>query len=569
MKDKKENNLDENYKRYKKFFDLSLDLLCIANVDGYFTLVNPAFSETLGWTVEEMISKPFLDFVHPDDVNSTIKEVEKLKDGIPTTSFINRYRTKSGEYVWMKWVSTPDQRTGELFAVAHNITDFIKNNQQLKQSIEFKDIFLANTSHEIRTPLNAILGFSDLLQKTALNKEQKEYVDTINLASQNLLVVVNDILDFAKIDAGKIELEQQPISIREVLSLVIKLAAPKFKTKHLKFITSIDQDLPKTVIGDAVRLTQILINLLNNAVKFTDKGNVEFKIISEETDENNVLITFSVKDTGIGISKEKLAVIFNRFEQVSGELEKTYGGSGLGLSIVKTLSDIHKAEITIDSELGKGSEFIVKIPYTLTLEKTSDELSLEINENGNNLLRNIKILIGEDNILNQKLVRELLLRHGAIVDLVGSGERCIEALKTKHYDVVLMDLQLPKINGKEATQIIRNELQKNIPIIACTADTTVNEKEKCLEAGMNGYVPKPYSDSMLVSEITRVLNVEQDDSVNDFNSENLSENVSSVSEVPLNKDNEARKLEEERITKEKAAAEAAKKAAAAAAEEEE
>ncbi|SNZ01634.1 GAF domain-containing hybrid sensor histidine kinase/response regulator [Flagellimonas pacifica] len=364
---------------------------------------------------------------------------------------------------------------------------------------QVKDEFLSNMSHEIRTPLNAIIGFNDLLQKTPLNKQQKAFLDTLHISSQNLKVIINDILDFSKLENGKITLEERPISIARLVDHVIKLQTHVAREKGLKLFSNIDYDLPPLVMGDETRLIQIFINLVGNAIKFTDEGFVELKVISQADKDDRVLITFSIKDTGIGIPKEKLQAIFERFSQAENSTTRLYGGTGLGLNIVEMLVTLQNGEISVNSEYGKGSEFVVNIPFVITEDtETRTLIASEYHEPDAELFREARILLVEDNVHNQFLAETYFNRWGGDIEIAANGQKALDLIEKNKYDVILMDLQMPVMNGFDATYQIRKEKGLKIPIIGCSAHSLNSDKEQCLEAGMDDYIAKPYTEEELI-----------------------------------------------------------------------
>ena len=411
---------------YFKLFDLSKDMLCIGGLKGFYKNLNPAFTEILGWTKEELMSKPFLELVHPDDSVATIQEFEKLAQGKVMNGFINRYRTKSGDYKWLSWTCQPSIETKQLFAVAHDVTELKKANEAALKSIRAKDRFLANMSHEIRTPLNAIIGFTDLLEGTNMSDEQSKYVNTIGIASDNLLMLINNVLDISKIESGNLELEKKVLSIKNVMNDVIRLNSQKAKEKGLKLISSVDHEIPDYVLGDSARLMQILLNLMSNAVKFTHEGMIELKAFSEEASAKDVLVTFSIKDTGIGIDQEKIDKMFERFTQAESSTTRKYGGTGLGLSIVKKLVELHGGTVIVNSTVGEGTEFIFSIKYPLTYASVQKEKSNGHEKTGRAALEGIRILLVEDNEHNQILATTYLVKNKAEVDLAENGRIAVE-----------------------------------------------------------------------------------------------------------------------------------------------
>jgi Signal transduction histidine kinase len=381
-----------------------------------------------------------------------------------------------------------------------------KSRQLAEESAQSKSDFIANMSHELRTPLGAILGFTDLLKKTEISPVQKDYIDAISNAGNSLLSIINDILDLSKLDAGKFIIEQVPFSIPELIHSVQVMFSTKAKEKNLKFKATVDTAISYQVLGDPMRLTQILINLIGNAIKFTEQGGVYVSCLEENDQHDQVQIRFTIKDTGIGISKENIATIFERFTQAETHITRKYGGTGLGLAITKQLVTLQGGELTVSSEEGKGSEFSFIIPYTKSNIKPS------VNKNGQKDLvkhlkfRNIKrVLVVEDNLMNQKLTAIILQNNGFDTVIAENGRKAIELLQQQQqqpqqpgFDLVLMDIQMPVMDGYRTTQIIRDELHIATPIIAMTAHALAGEKAKCLQTGMNDYLSKPFSETELL-----------------------------------------------------------------------
>lgn len=502
-------NILEN-KRLERLFTLSLDMIGVAGTDGFFKRINPAFTNTLGWTEQELLSSPFFNFMHKDDVPLTQTEIKKLVEGENTTDFRIRFIKKDGGMIHLSWVASLDPNSGELFVIARDTTDQLKQLNEIKEAkklgekaLLMKDEFLANISHEIRTQLNAIIGFNNLLSETTLNETQKEYVDITSTASQNLIVIINNVLDDSKLDSSKLLLEQKPINIRQIVEKVIKFQTNSANSNGLKLILTIDPQIPDYVIGDETRLVQILINLIDNAIKFTENGKVDLQVLLYATSPGKAEVLFIVKDTGIGIDKKKFDSIFERFAQAERSTTRLYSGTGLGLHIVKMLVELFKGKLDMQSELNKGTEFSFRIPFTIFEEKI--ETTVKTTDKSIYLMNNIKLLLVEDNELNQILASTYLKKYNIQVELVINGKMAVELLKTQQFDIIIMDLQMPVMDGYTSTILIRNELKLNTPIIACSAYSLGGEKEKCLEIGMNDYVAKPFTEKELIGTISKYI----------------------------------------------------------------
>ncbi len=371
-----------------------------------------------------------------------------------------------------------------------------------ESAVKAKQQFLSNMSHEIRTPMNAIIGFTKVLLKTELSVLQKEYLTAIKLSGDSLIVLIDDILDLAKVDAGKMTFEQIPFQLKRSVVAMLHLFETKILEKNLSLVQYYDSRIPTVLVGDPVRLHQIILNLVSNAVKFTSEGKISVmvRLLNEEAEK--VTIEFSITDTGIGITKEKISTIFENFQQATSETSRLYGGTGLGLAIVKQLVEPQGGRISVKSDIGKGSTF----SFILDFKKTENEAEvmaeiLELDEE----IKNIKVLVVEDIALNQLLMKTLLDDFGFERDIVANGKLAIEKLLTESYDVILMDLQMPEMNGFEATIYIRNVMNSTVPIIALTADVTTVDVAKCKAVGMNDYIAKPIDERVLYAKIVGLV----------------------------------------------------------------
>jgi signal transduction histidine kinase/CheY-like chemotaxis protein/HPt (histidine-containing phosphotransfer) domain-containing protein len=380
--------------------------------------------------------------------------------------------------------------------------------KQADDNAMMKEQFMANMSHEIRTPMNAILGFTGLLHKTTLDPVQAEYLAAIKHSSSNLLNIINDILDFSKIEAGMLRIEKIPFSVDETIHTLRIMFEEKAREKRLGFEVMTDSRIPVTVFGDPMRLMQILVNLLNNAVKFTNHGSVKLHVQVEELRETQVKLLFKVKDTGVGIPADKQADVFERFNQGNAETTRKYGGTGLGLSIVKSLVSLQKGTIIFKSKEYAGTEFCVTIDYPVSQEPAKPFEDIRTGQ-VKRFEKPYKVLVAEDNALNQKLTMALLQGFGLESKVVGDGALALEILGKESFDLVLMDIQMPVLDGYHATQRIRQELKLELPVIAMTAHSMEGELQKCMSFGMNDYISKPFKEEELYHIIRKYLGEER------------------------------------------------------------
>lgn len=365
-----------------------------------------------------------------------------------------------------------------------------------------KENFLANMSHEIRTPLSGILGFTNLLQKRPLDETSTEFVTSIQHSGENLMTIINDILDLSKIEAGMMRITPGIFSINGLLNSIETLFSERVKEKKLTIFSKVEASIPDTLVGDATRLTQILVNLIGNAIKFTHQGKVTIEVYNKQQSENQIILGFKITDTGIGIDKEKLTEVFERFNQGEDSTTRNYGGTGLGLSIVKRLILLQQGDIEVSSEQGKGTTFDFYIPYGIAKEQLNTMPAADKDQFKDMSNTALKVLVVDDNAINQTLMKHLLLQWNIDFDIASNGLEAVEYLRKKNCDLVLMDLQMPQMDGYTAVQQIREELILDIPIIAMTAHALPGEREKCLSRGMNEYISKPIKEEELFKLIT-------------------------------------------------------------------
>jgi two-component system sensor histidine kinase/response regulator len=663
-----------------RFFTISLDLQCIATFDGYFTRVNPAWQRTLGYTSEELVARPFLDFVHPDDRESTVAVMSALKTGARVSDFENRYRARDGSYKWFLWNAAAFPELGTIYADARDITERKRAEDALKQhgqemeaarreqqdnaerlaqlvrelevakhvaeeATAAKGEFLANMSHEIRTPMNGIIGMTELALRTKLTERQRGYLRSVQHSAEALLTLINDILDFSKIEARRLSLEQVTFDLRETVEEAVRLLAPRAHEKDLELACHIHPDVPETVVSDPGRLRQVLVNLVGNAIKFTDRGEVVVTVEVQEAHGSEASLHFTVSDTGIGIPAEKQWQIFGAFVQADASTTRRYGGTGLGLTISAQLVELMGGRVWLESEAGHGSRFhfVARVgvqtagpepamPVGLqnlrilivddhpvnrqileemisswrmnpvavagaaqaleALRNAADSFQLVVTDammpdhDGFELIREIRndlrlshlkvilltsaaleasppnrvaldkvltkpvkhsdlleaiqsvmlpvavapdagpvidpttprgrtphrrrlrILVAEDNPINQKLVLSLLKQQRHTVTLANNGQEAVAKATHGGFDLILMDVQMPLMSGLEATAAIRAQESavpgRHVPIMAMTAHAMASDREMCLQAGMDGYVSKPIRLEELVAAIDGV-----------------------------------------------------------------
>jgi len=523
--------LKQAFQYSRSLLEASRDPLFTISPEGKITDMNQASISITGISHEGLIGTDFFDyFTEPEKAREVYQEVFAkgfvvdspltMKDGKYTDVLFNGsvYKDDKGNVLGVVVVArdiTEQKRfeteltEAKLFAEkATLLAEDAKNNaekatQTAENAVKAKQQFLSNMSHEIRTPMNAIIGFTKVILKTELTAKQKEYLTASKMSGDALIVLINDILDLAKVDAGKMIFEQTPFKMALSLSAMLHLFESKIQEKNLELIKEYDTNIPEVLVGDPVRLHQIILNLVSNAVKFTAKGKITIRAsLLSETDEA-VNIEFAVADTGIGIAKEKMESIFDNFQQATSGTSRLYGGTGLGLAIVKQLVEPQGGDIRVESEMGKGSTFIFTLPFLKTNAEADPDTYFEEPETTelNTEFKNIKVLIVEDIPLNQLLMKTLLDDFGFERDIADNGKIAIEKMQDKAYDVILMDLQMPEMNGFEATEHIRHTMKSKIPIIALTADVTTMDLAKCRAVGMNDYIAKPVDERLLYTKI--------------------------------------------------------------------
>lgn len=514
-----EEDLRRSKEKYHNIFENSIMGIYQSVPGGRYLSVNPAFARLFGYESPEELIASVTDighqfYVNPQDRDRAIKTL--LEQG-----FLEGYelevRRKDGTKFWvsMNTMIVQDEMGTHYDGTVEDITKRKRAEEMLRAAKEAaeaatntKSEFLANMSHEIRTPMNAVIGMTGLLINENLNVEQKEYVNTIRSSGEVMLEIINDLLDLSKIDGGMMELERQSFALKDCIEEAIDIAAVNASEKDLRLAYSFENDMPLMVIGDPARLRQILVNLLSNAVKFTDKGEVSVSSSSLMLEGGGYDIHFAIRDTGIGIPQDKANRLFQPFSQVDASMARKYGGTGLGLAISKKLVEMMNGRIWAESEVGKGSTF----HFTIQAESISDVYIDPGNASksydlpkvalDDDFESDLSILLAEDNTVNQKVTQKMLKKLGFRADVAANGVEVLQALERQPYDVVLMDVQMPEMDGLEATKAIRQKCSERRPkIIAMTASALKGDREMCLDAGMDDYICKP----VRIQDLARVL----------------------------------------------------------------
>jgi PAS domain S-box-containing protein len=505
---------NEELANYAVVVNNSADIICSVDSKSFRVLmVSPSVEVILGYKPLEFLEKKISDFVIKEDQDQFLSNLKLIfKDDQTSGTLEARIKDFNNKEVWVKCRIA--FKKGIYFFNISDISvqkeyefELIKAKNEAINAKKVKEVFLANMSHELRTPINGIIGISNLLGNTPLEPQQKEMIRLLETSSQSLLGVVNDILDISKIESGKFSIVRKEINLKELLKSVTDILRFKSDEKLVKLVLDIDSTVPNYIEADGLRLNQILMNLLGNAIKFTEKGQVTLKVFAKNQNSNSVDISFSIIDTGIGIPARRLERIFESYVQAEDDTTSKYGGTGLGLTIVKKLAELKGGTIKVTSDLGKGSTFT----FTNKFKVENSLSNFVINFNTKlSSLKGISVLIAEDNLVSQFMLNKILKSWEIDTEMVDTGLKVLECLNQRDFDVILMDTHMPDMGGYETTKKIRTEFKgkkKEVKIISLSAAVLEEEKKAAIDAGMNDVLTKPFVPDDLHRIISKVLSI--------------------------------------------------------------
>jgi PAS domain S-box-containing protein len=493
----------------------SADIICVVDAQSFrIQTINPAVEKILGYKPIELVGKSIIDRAIDSERQAFRKKLgEIIKDNLSFAVFEFQFEAFDKTIIWMECRASYQNKN--IFINISNISpqksyleQLIKSKEAAEYGKKVKETFLANMSHELRTPVNGILGITHMLRKTPVNDQQLSMIDLLERSSQSLLEVINDILDISKIEAGKFSIIRTPNNVAELVESVHRLLKFHADEKQIDLLLDIDTNMPEFLSVDSLRLNQVLMNLLSNAIKFTDRGYVKLKVSVAQQLKDKVKLKFTVEDTGIGIASDKLTKIFDSFEQADDDTANRYGGTGLGLTIVKKLVELKGGELTFSSQIGKGSIFNFINWYTIVSKPKPEVANNKSNGIELNPFTNVKVLVAEDNLVNQFIISKMLSDWSAEFEIVDNGRKVIEKLSQQDYDILLMDTNMPEMNGYQAAKSIRLDLdepKRSIPIISLSAAVLEHEKEEALSAGMDDVLSKPFQAHELHEKMLRLL----------------------------------------------------------------
>ncbi|HZB12374.1 MAG TPA: response regulator [Chryseolinea sp.] len=484
---------------YEAVVEDGSDIIFIVDFEGTIHYHNTAAHQTLGYRPKSLDGNNFFDYILPETVDELKRQFKKSQQRAYTQNIEFQFLCKDYSYRFLEFnaINLKHKEGLDGFILdCRDIAQRKENEAELVRLQKAKEQFLANISHEIRTPLNGIAGMAGLLSQNPSPEERETYLNAIKHSSENLKLIINDILDLAAIESGKLNLEKIAFNLKDFLPSLISTFMYQAREKRIALDYHIDESLNKILVGDPVRLNQILINLISNAVKFTHTGSIKVLCTVDREQKGICWVRIEVTDSGVGIPQDKLNTIFESFSQADASVTRKYGGTGLGLTIVKQLVELQKGRIAVTSKENEGSSFIVLVPYgigkkgTITQSSPKNERALKA-VNASQLV----VLLVEDNDINRLYAKSILKNWQCFTDTAENGLVALEKIKNHSYDVVLMDIQMPVMDGYETTKAIRlmNSAMRDVPVIALTANATKADVEKCMAAGMNDYLPKPFT----------------------------------------------------------------------------
>lgn len=485
------------------------DLIFIVDYEGKILYHNNSVKGTLGYKAKSLIGKNFFDYILPSTRAALVGTFNRIKRKLFQEGIEFQFLCKDGSYKYLEFNSInlrPREKMEGFILDCRDITQRKKDAEELQRAQKAKEQFLANISHEIRTPINGIAGMAALLTQNPSDAEQSLYLSAIQSASENLKVIINDILDLASIESGKLNFEKIAFNLSEMFYSLKSTFDHQAREKRIVLQFDLETEANQLVVGDPVRLNQILINLISNALKFTHRGRIDVKCTVFKREKKTVHLRFEVTDTGIGIPQDKLFTIFESFSQADASVTRKYGGTGLGLTIVKQLVELQGGHISVKSVLDEGSSFSFVLPYELSKLKTSSAHAYAVKGKTDKTLRGLRVLLVEDNDINRLYATTILKNWGCVTMVAENGFVAVEKVKDETFDAVLMDVQMPVMDGFEATKLIRaldNRAKRTVPIIALTANATRKDFEKCLAEGMDDCLTKPFTPDDLFKILTR------------------------------------------------------------------
>jgi PAS domain S-box-containing protein len=507
---------NEELQRFAIVVKNSADIICAIDAQTLrINNINPAVENIMGFKAAELLGKSIVDLSVDAQQQLFRKKLgEIIKDNLNFAVFELQFETFDKRIIWVECRASYHNKT-----IFLNISDIspqksyqeqlIKSKEDAEYGKKVKENFLANMSHELRTPVNGIIGITSLLLTTDVNEQQKNMLDLLETSSRSLLGVINDVLDISKIEAGKFNIVRTPNNIYDLIKSVFDLLKFRADESNIEFLLEIDNNVPQNLMVDSLRLNQILMNLLSNAIKFTPRGYVKLKVSVMQKHNDRVRLKYSVEDSGIGVPADRLSKIFDSFEQAEEDTGNKYGGTGLGLTIVKKLAELKGGELVVTSQLGRGSIFNFINWHTIAAKPTG-----KMSDKSDKVLspfNNISVLVAEDNMVNQFMLSKMLKNWNIDAEIVDNGRKAIDKLTAKNYDLILMDTHMPEMNGYEAAKTIRvdfEEPKRSIPIISLSASSFGHEQEQALAAGMNDVLAKPFQPYQLHEKMSRLLKVE-------------------------------------------------------------